>query len=300
MARIYPVLTCAAHCGRSVVIDGKHEAGWMLRADGRVCPDCIHAIIGGKPAVLGDIVTWRSWQLIVRMKRDKPENSPEYILGPHIADVIQLALMSLMDVRTGDVFRCDGLPYMVYALRHLDARNYSVLMMGRNVTGWRTWMQLPARRDHVADVIMRACRALRASRVHEFALAGLPGQAAEAASCRMLWVAAAQAHLETADVAWGVTGVRAGPPRLDAPGLTVVQRIRMGDAPHPEQPCACVLCALPRGDGWGEVELERRVRWMGSEANQSLAALGAFTTGARTKGDGTKAPSCGLSVGAQS
>lgn len=56
------------------------------------------------------------------------------------------------------------------------------------------------------------------------------------------------------------------------------------DDPHPG-PCSCVLCSLPRGAGWGEAELARRIETMGREAHLSLMAVATFATKATRGSD---------------
>lgn len=59
--------------------------------------------------------------------------------------------------------------------------------------------------------------------------------------------------------------------------------IRRGETPHIG--CACVLCSLPQGEGWGEHELVRRVRQMGEEVGSSMRAVALVSSGARTPAD---------------
>lgn len=77
----------------------------------------------------------------------------------------------------------------------------------------------------------------------------------------------------------------------------IARLIRDGIAPH-EYPqregkielgvrgeCRCVLCSLPRGNSWGEVELQQRIEWMGQQVHDSLHAMGAWLSRGKTKTD---------------
>ena len=67
--------------------------------------------------------------------------------------------------------------------------------------------------------------------------------------------------------------------RFDVP-LDPVREIRLGRSPHRAE-CRCVVCKIPRNDGWGEDELKRRIDYLGRQAHLSLQALGVWLTGAK-------------------
>jgi hypothetical protein len=56
-------------------------------------------------------------------------------------------------------------------------------------------------------------------------------------------------------------------------GAELAKRLLNGKAPHPGE-CGCVLCLLPRGGAWGELELYRRIMRMGGEVHRGMRALG--------------------------
>jgi len=61
--------------------------------------------------------------------------------------------------------------------------------------------------------------------------------------------------------------------RSKADGARIANQILHGVAPHPGA-CQCVLCALPRGGAWGELELYRRIMRMGEEIHRGMRGLG--------------------------
>jgi hypothetical protein len=68
------------------------------------------------------------------------------------------------------------------------------------------------------------------------------------------------------------------------------RKIMNGTSPHGDPSCGCVLCAMPRGGGWGELQLEERLLWMGGEVHRAMRALGDFVlfgTVQRLPGPGT-------------
>lgn len=53
-------------------------------------------------------------------------------------------------------------------------------------------------------------------------------------------------------------------------------RILKSEPPHGDPKCGCAICMLPRGGGWGELQIAERIRWMGAGVHRAMRSLGDF------------------------